>query len=175
MRPQVRRLLDQLTETPAIVLGPRTEILAWNSLASKVYLDFDRVPSHELNYVRLVFTNQHLRRLFADWSDVARSCVAVLRREAAADPADPALAALVGELTSADRQFGQWWAARNVTRQDFGTKHLNHPVVGELTLNWEIFRHSSAPEQQLVLNSAADGSPTQQRLARLTRTLSRTG
>ncbi|MCW4355751.1 helix-turn-helix transcriptional regulator [Hoyosella sp. YIM 151337] len=168
VRPQVRRLLDQLTETPAIVLGPRTDILAWNSLATKVYADFDQMSPRELNYVRLIFTDPRMRELFADWPSVARSCVAILRREAAANPADPALSALVGDLTIADRQFGQWWAARNVARQDFGTKILNHPVVGELTLDWEIFRYSGAPEQQLVLNSAEDGSPTQQRLAQLT-------
>jgi transcriptional regulator with XRE-family HTH domain len=169
VRPQVRRLLDQLTDTPAIVLGPRTDILAWNPLATKVYADFDAMAPHELNYVRLIFTDPRMRELFADWTAVARSCVAILRREAAINPADPALSALVGELTIADRQFGQWWAARNVARQDFGVKVLNHPVVGELTLDWEIFRYSGAPEQQLVLNSAEDGSSTQERLARLGR------
>lgn len=164
VRPQVLRLLDQLTETPAIVLGPRTDILAWNALATKVYADFDAMGAADLNYVKLIFTNPAMRELFVDWQAVARSCVAILRREAAVNPDDPALAALVGELTIADRQFGQWWAARNVARQDFGTKVLNHPRVGELVLDWEIFRYAGAPEQQLVLNSAAEGSPSHDRL-----------
>lgn len=167
VRPQVLRLLDQLTETPSLVLGPRTDILAWNPLAAKVYADFDAMDPRELNYVRLIFTNPTMRSLFADWPTVARSCVAILRREAAANPADPALSALVGELTIADQQFGQWWAARNVARQDFGTKILNHPEVGELVLDWEIFRYAGAPDQQLVLNSADADSPTRERLRRL--------
>lgn len=167
VRPQVRRLLDQLTETPAIVLGPRTDILAWNPLAAKVYLDFDELTARELNYVRLVFTDPRMRTLFRDWASVARSCVAILRREAVANPSDPQLSTLVGELSIADRQFGQWWAARNVARQDFGTKVLDHPVVGELTLDWEIFRYAGDHQQQLVLNSAEPGSATQRRLARL--------
>lgn len=167
VRPQVRWLLEQLTEAPAIVLGPRTDILAWNRLAAQVYVDFDRLARHELNYVRLVFTDPRMRSLFADWPSVARACVAILRREAVANPSDPALSALVGELSIADRQFGQWWAARNVARQDFGTKVLRHPLVGELTLDWEIFRHAGAPEQQLILNSVRPGSDTQRRLARL--------
>lgn len=169
VRPQVLRLLEQLTETPALVLGPRTDILAWNPLAAQVYADFDAMDSHDLNYVRLIFTNPAMRELFTDWPAVARSCVAILRREAAANPADPALSALVGELTIADEQFGRWWAARNVTRQDFGTKTLHHPEVGELVLDWEIFRYAGASDQQLVLNSADADSPTRERLRRLLR------
>lgn len=167
VRPQVLRLLDQLTETPSLVLGPRTDILAWNPLAARVYADFDAMDPRELNYARLIFTNPAMRELFVDWPAVARSCVAILRREAAANPADPALSALVGELTIADQQFGQWWAMRNVARQDFGTKVLNHPEVGELVLDWEIFRYAGAPDQQLVLNSADADSPTRERLRRL--------
>src|SRR5262249_41672739 len=33
VRPAMRRLLDQLTQTPAIVLGRRMDVLAWNPMA----------------------------------------------------------------------------------------------------------------------------------------------
>lgn len=167
VRPQLQRVLDQLAATPALVLGPRTDILAWNSLAEQVYLEFSALPARERNYVRLVFTDARMRELFADWEAVARACVAILRREAAANPDDPALSALVGELTISDPKFGQWWAARNVTKQDFGTKVLRHPVVGDLTLDWDILRYAGAPEQQVVIHSAEPGSATQERLALL--------
>lgn len=167
VRPQLQTLLDQLTQSPAMVLGPRMELLAWNSLAELVYVRFSRLPKHELNLVRLVFIDPKMRQLFADWSSVARACVAILRREAAANPDDPALAALVGELTIADREFGKWWAARNVARQYFGTKTLNHPEVGELVFDWDVFRYAGAPEQQLMVNLVQEGSETQERLHRL--------
>lgn len=167
VRPQLQRVLEQLSETPALVLGPRTDVLAWNPLAEEVYVRFGDLPEKELNYVRLVFTDQRMRDLFEDWESVARACIAILRREAAASPDDPALAALVGELTLNDEQFGQWWAQRNVARQDFGTKVLRHPRVGDLTLDWDIFRYASAPEQQLVINSFEKGSVTAQRIAGL--------
>ncbi len=167
VRPQLQTLLDQLTESPAMVLGPRMAVLAWNTLAELVYVPFSELPKSELNYVRLIFTDPRMRELFADWASVARACVAILRREAAANPDDPALAALVGELTIADREFGKWWAARNVTRQDFGTKTLNHPLVGTLVFDWDMFRYASSPEQQLVVNVVENGSETQRRLALL--------
>jgi transcriptional regulator with XRE-family HTH domain len=169
VRPQVMRLLDQLTETPALVMGPRTDILAWNPLAARVYVDFGALAPDQRNYVRLIFTDQRMRRLFDDWESVARSCVAILRREAAANPSDPRLTSLVGELTVADDDFARWWAAHDVARQDFGTKVLHHPEVGDLTLDWEIFRYGTTPDQQLILNSVEPGSATQQRLATLMR------
>lgn len=167
VRPQLQRLLDRLDEAPALVFGPRLDVLAWNEAARRVYLDFSAVAPADRNYVRLVFTRPEFRELFADWAAVARACVAILRREAVANPADPELAALVGELTIADRRFGQWWSARSVTRQDFGTKVLNHPVVGELTLDWDFYQHTGTADQQLVVHSCAPGSPTEERLRRL--------
>lgn len=172
VRPQLQRLLNQLIETPALVLGPRMEILAWNSLAECVYLPFSELPAKERNFVRLIFIDRRMRTLFEDWEAVAKACIAIIRREAASNPDDPGLAALVGELTLADDQFGRWWSARTVTRQDFGTKVLRNALVGDLTLDWDIFRYASAPEQQLVINSAAAGSETHERLATL-RTLDR--
>lgn len=36
----VQRLLNDLGRTPAFVIGPHTEVLAWNTLATRVFLDF---------------------------------------------------------------------------------------------------------------------------------------
>ncbi|WP_372476602.1 MmyB family transcriptional regulator [Pseudonocardia terrae] len=49
-------------------------------LAARVYADFDAVTVRELNYVPLIFTDRRMRELFADWTAVARACVAILRR-----------------------------------------------------------------------------------------------
>jgi transcriptional regulator with XRE-family HTH domain len=79
VQPQLRRLLDDLTATPSVVIGRRMDILAWNSLAAALFTDFHRVPEKRRNYVRLLFTEPAFRDLYVDWSTVARSCVAQLR------------------------------------------------------------------------------------------------
>jgi transcriptional regulator with XRE-family HTH domain len=88
-RPAMRRLLDQLTQTPAIVLGRRLDILAWNASATALYTDFARIPARRRNYVRLLFTDPVFRGLHAEWRRDARIVVASLRMEAANDPDDP--------------------------------------------------------------------------------------
>ncbi|WP_138734999.1 MmyB family transcriptional regulator [Modestobacter excelsi] len=99
VRPQLQRLLDQLTETPAFIVGKYLDILAWNGLAAALLADVDKMPARERNYVRMVFTNQRVKDLYDDWEAMARTGVAQLRRQAADNPTDPKLAALVGELS----------------------------------------------------------------------------
>lgn len=41
--------------------------------------------------------------------------------------------ALVGGLSVKDPDFRSWWAAHEVAHKTWGTKALNHPVVGALT------------------------------------------
>ena len=89
MRPAMRRLLDQLTQTPAVVLGRRMDILAWNSIAAALYTDFGRVAPAGRNYVRLLFTDPVVRGMHLEWEHDARDAVAALRMEAAKTPTTP--------------------------------------------------------------------------------------
>lgn len=163
VRPQVQRILDQLIETPALVFGRHLDIVAWNDLAAALLTDFGALPPAQRNYAILVFTDPAIRELYTDWDSVARTVVAVLRMAAADSPHDPRLAALVDRL-SADEDFRALWAARRVARQQFGTKRLHHPVVGDLTLDWDSFRYDGDPDQQLVMWSAEPGTASHDRL-----------
>ncbi|MFD7089585.1 helix-turn-helix domain-containing protein [Streptomyces sp. NPDC059896] len=160
VQPQLWRLLDDLTATPAIVMGRRMDVLAWNALAAALVTDFGRIPERHRNYVRLVFTDPAMRTLYSDWETVARTCAAQLRMEAAKYPDDPRLAALVGELSVQDPQFRQWWAAHHVATLSVGTKTLHHPVAGDLTLDWDTLTASTDPDQQLVIWTAEAGTPS---------------
>ncbi|WP_181790679.1 helix-turn-helix domain-containing protein, partial [Streptomyces phytophilus] len=158
VQPQLRRLLDDLTRTPALVIGRCTDILAWNPLAAALFTDFARLPRHERNFVRLVFCDPAVRALYTDWHRAARACVAQLRMEAARDPADPRLAALVGELSVRDPDFRAWWGGHRVAVRTAGAKALRHPAVGELVLDWSTLTDTGDPDQQLVTLTAAPGT-----------------
>jgi hypothetical protein len=105
VRPAMQRLLDQLIEAPAMVLGCHLDILAWNSWAAALYTGFAQIPAGPRSYVRLLFTDPRVRSLHADRQDAARTSVASLRMEAARCPNDPDLAALVGEMSLPDPDF----------------------------------------------------------------------
>jgi hypothetical protein len=160
VHPQLRRILDELTTTPALVIGRHLDILAWNPLAAALLTDFDKIPARKRNYARLMFTDPAFRELCLDWRTNARTCVTHLRLEAARHPGDPGLAALVGELSVGDADFRQWWAGRQMNGLRMGTKRLRHPIVGDLTLDWDSLTCTADPTQKLVIATADPGAPS---------------
>lgn len=164
VRPAMRRLLDQLTETPAMVLGRRMDILAWNAGASALFTDFAHIPANRRNYVRLLFTDPVMRALHPDWEDAAQSAVASLRMEAAHDPDERDLAILVGELSVQDADFRTWWASHHAASASYGTKHYHHPIVGDLTLDCDMWESPDGSGQRLMVLTAEPGTPSHERL-----------
>ena len=168
VRPAMRRLLDQLPHAPALVLGKRLDILAWNAAATALYTDFAAVPAARRNYLRLMFTDPDIRAMHREWAHDARDAVAALRMEAAADPDDPDLATLVGELTIQDTDFRTWWAEHRVNSATYGTKHYRHHLVGDLTLDCDTWAASDGSGQRLMVLTAEPGGPSHDALRILT-------
>jgi transcriptional regulator with XRE-family HTH domain len=160
VRPAMRRLLEQLSETPAVVLGKRMDVLAWNRSAAALFTDFARIPAARRNYVRLLFTDPSVRPMHTDWDHDARDAVAALRMEAAKDPDDPDLVQLVGELSVQDPDFRSWWAEHRVNSATFGTKHYRHPLVGDLTLDCDTWYSPDGSGQRLMILTAETGTPS---------------
>ncbi|MFI9816604.1 helix-turn-helix domain-containing protein [Saccharothrix variisporea] len=168
VRPAMRRLLDQLTRTPALVLGDRLDVLAWNPAAVALYTDFAAIPADRRNYLRLLFTHPVVRGMHRNWAHDARDAVAALRMEAAARPDDPDLARLVGDLSVQDPDFRTWWAEHHVNDASYGTKHYRHPVVGDLTLDCDTWAAPDGSGQRLMVLTAEPGSPSGDALLILT-------
>ncbi|WP_086844786.1 helix-turn-helix domain-containing protein [Amycolatopsis kentuckyensis] len=168
VRPAMSRLLTQLTGTPALVLGKRLDILAWNTAATALFTDFDAIPPHQRNYLRLLFTNPPIRELHKNWHHDAREAVAALRMEAAADAADPDLSRLVGDLSVQDPDFRTWWAEHHVNSASYGTKNYHHPLVGDLTLDCDTWASPDGSGQRLMVLTAEPGTPNHDALVILT-------
>ena len=72
-----------------------------------------------------------------------------------------------GDLSIRDAQFLQWWAGTHVAVKRRGTRTYNHPVVGEITLDWDALTSDAEPDQQLVVYTAEPGSRSEQALREL--------
>jgi len=162
--PKLRQLLDGMRDVPAMVLNRRMDVLAWNPVAAALLTDFGLVPPGERNLIRLTFLDEDFRALYADWPRAARDCVAVLRMEAGRNPADPAVSALVGELSVRDPDFRTWWATHQVRGPHELRKTYRHPLVGAVTLDVHQFSVDTHPDQQLVAYTAPPDTPTEERL-----------
>jgi transcriptional regulator with XRE-family HTH domain len=167
VRPSVQRILDAMTGAPAIVQDGRGNVLAANRLGLALYSEMDLAPPRPANHGRFVFLDPRAHSFFLDWERVANDTVAMLRAEAGRDPHDRDLSDLVGELSTRSEDFRVRWAAHNVRAHRTGAKRFHHPVVGDLTLTYEMLELTADPGLQLLAFSAEPGTTSQDALALL--------
>ncbi|MFI6765089.1 helix-turn-helix transcriptional regulator [Streptomyces sp. NPDC050355] len=166
VRPGVRRLLTAMADVPAVALGPRFEILAWNRLGHALiagHLDFDSPgrPLDRPNAQRLLFLDPHTRELYRDRDEEVRRAVSALRVAAGQYPDDPQLTELIGELSMKSTEFSGLWSRHAVGNCTFGTKRFHHPLVGDLELDFEMMQTPDGSGQGVLMYTAAEGSPSE--------------
>ncbi|MGY5118268.1 helix-turn-helix transcriptional regulator [Streptomyces sp. 900105755] len=166
VRPGVQLLLDGMERTPAFVLGRRMDVLAWNALGDAVN-GFSALAPAERNIPRQVFLDPAAAGFYPDWAAVAAQTVANLRIDAGRHPDDPRMATLVGELSLKSEDFRRLWADHEVRECAYGTKRIQHPVAGLLTLPYETLTVPTDPDQTIVAYTPEPGSETAERLALL--------
>jgi MmyB-like transcription regulator ligand binding domain len=93
--------------------------------------------------------------------------VAVLHAEAGRHPYDRDLTELVGELSTRSETFRALWATHNVHYHDTGTKHFHHPVVGDLSLTYEVMELRADRELTMFVYSAEPDTPDEDALSLL--------
>ncbi|WP_158166396.1 helix-turn-helix transcriptional regulator [Mycolicibacterium smegmatis] len=169
-----RDLLRSLGDLPAMVVGRRTDILAWNEtghalLAGHVDREAVERPGERPNLARMMFLDPHTRELYADWPRKARAVVGNLRYVAGRHPEDALLAALIGELTVKSEEFVTLWADHRVKRCEADTYDLRHPIVGPVTITQQNLVVARSPEQSLCIITTAAGSASEDAMKLLIR------
>ncbi|WP_327108866.1 helix-turn-helix domain-containing protein [Nonomuraea glycinis] len=160
----VRQLVAALGDVPAVVLGRRSDVLAWNAtghalFAGHVTVDGPDHPARRPNMARLMFLDAHTRALYADWPAKARAVVATLRMVSGQHPDDSPLAALVGELLVKSPEFAAMWADHRVKAGSGAEVYeMRHPLVGTMQVTQQSLR--SEGDQRIVVATTEAGSPS---------------
>ncbi|QKW37523.1 helix-turn-helix domain-containing protein [Actinomadura sp. NAK00032] len=157
VRPELLRVLDLVADAPALIMDHRLDVLAGNRLAR---LLFGR-PMPGLNTARHIFLEEAERGLYADWETCTLDVVGHLRLAAGKYPEDPRLASLIGELAMGSERFRRLWARADVRARAHGRKAYRHPLVGLLELHQENFALPDGSGMELLVLSAAPGSPAE--------------
>ena len=164
IRPSVERLLDAITGAPAAVLNGRLDMIATNTLARGLYSEMYVDPVRPVNHARFVFLSPRAPDFYGDWERAADDTVAILRTEAGRDPYDRDLSDLVGELSTRSEEFRTRWAAYHVRIHRTGTKAFHHPVVGDLSLAYEMLELSADSGLSVLAYTAEPGSKSAETL-----------
>ena len=176
--PSLRRLLDALGPTPALVINCCWDVVSCNPAFAAVLPDFGPFALgerggdlHPLNVVEYALTNADWRAAMHDWPRVARTAVDGLRADLAGvtpnDPMRVRAAALVACLSDRSPEFRAWWPAHGLWVADQATSHVfEHPSVGTLDLDVTLLDVRSAPGLTLLTYVPHD-STTSERLRHL--------
>ena len=167
VRPSLRRIVDAMADLPAFVRNGRLDILYANALGQALYSEHFRDPVRPPNSVRFAFLDPKARQFYADWEKSAHDMVAALRGEAGRNPYDRTLSDLVGLLSTRSEEFRIQWARHDVWFHRSGTKKLHHPLVGDLTLAYEVMELSADPGLTLAVYSTEPGSASEAALHEL--------
>jgi transcriptional regulator with XRE-family HTH domain len=159
IRTSLLRILDGMTEVPAIVNNDRLDAVAANPLGRALFAPVFADPARPVNHARFNFLNPRAHDFWLDWERAADDAVATLRLEAGRDPYDKGLTDLIGELSTRSDAFRVRWAAHDVRLHRTGLKHFHHPVVGDLHLSYEVMELPADPGLSMIAFSAEAGSP----------------
>ncbi|QUQ63001.1 helix-turn-helix domain-containing protein [Kutzneria sp. CA-103260] len=175
--PATAELMAALGDVPAVLLGRRNDVLAWNPLGHALFaghLDPDSPsrPQERPNMARLVFRDAHTRELYPQWTAKARAVVGNLRLVAGRHPEDRELNTLIGELVTSSPEFATMWADHRVRTCSTAGHRMRHPLVGDLTVNQQPLLLAHAPEHTLTIVTAEPDSPSQAALDLLARAVS---
>ncbi|MEV0085864.1 helix-turn-helix transcriptional regulator [Saccharopolyspora sp. NPDC050642] len=169
VRPVVQQIIDGMTNTVAFVRNGRLDILGANALGRALYSPVFDSPTRTSevtppNIARFGFLDPAARDFFPAYDESCHTSVAILRTEAGHNPHDRGLTDLIGELCTRSEDFRTRWAAHDVRLHRTGTKHFHHPVVGDLTLNFEAMQFTADAGLTLSAYTAEPGSPSAEAL-----------
>jgi transcriptional regulator with XRE-family HTH domain len=157
IRPQTQLLIDNLRDSPALVLGSHLDVLAWNTLATAVFRDFAAVPRRQRKFIRMLFLIRGRGR-YVDWAPMSRAFFGYLLAVSVEGTDEPLLLELIVVLSMHDRAIRTWCPAQTVNYQSFGTKTLNDPAVGQYPLDWQVLRPAGDERQIVLIMTAPIGS-----------------
>lgn len=159
--PALRHLLDSWPLSPASIHDGTATVVLANDLAGALSPSFGGGG----NPVRSLFLDPAKQEFYRNWESLTAWAVRWLRSFVGAHP-DPALDALVEELSVNSSRFRELWAFYDVKGHASGLLLLNHPQVGHLDLHFQhLMLRGSA--NILVVYWADPGSPSEQALRRL--------
>lgn len=162
LAPRASVLLSALGESvPAIVLGRRGDILAWNraghALASG-HLPFGAPvdAATRPSTARMFFLDPRQRELYRNWEELARIHIGYLRLTSGRYPSDATLARLIGELSMHSPDFARLWATGEVADCTTGPMLLKHPTLGNIDVDYQVWLQPDSPDHRLEVYTPRD-------------------
>jgi MmyB-like transcription regulator ligand binding domain/Helix-turn-helix domain len=154
--PALLRVLDRLSDTPALIISNLGETLVQNRMASALLGDKSGFTGLARSEIYRWFTNpaERLRYPEDDRDRQSRAQVANLRAAYGAMGAQSRAGELVRALMKASPEFAQLWERHEVAKRFADHKTLIHPELGPIELDCQALFTEDQSQALLVLTAA---------------------
>ncbi|TYP67372.1 helix-turn-helix transcriptional regulator [Paenibacillus methanolicus] len=151
VRPPYQQVIDELSPTPAYVIGYRWDYLAWNKAAEEVFAISHPNPPHDLNLLWHFFASPIIKERFREWQQMARGVVAEFHTVRARYLNDPSLNQLIEDLKQVSPDFCHWWLEHDARSLLDGYIEIEHPVLGRLEFEHMTLQVPSDPDVKMMI------------------------
>jgi transcriptional regulator with XRE-family HTH domain len=155
----LRALIDAMPDGPALILGRRWDVLAWNAASVPLFGDWQtrarEVGPCERNFVWHLFAHDEGRRLFADWRTAAQRLTAQFRADAGCLLGDPRLTYLLECLRGVSREFNDLWTRHDICGEPLARVTLLHPDHGPRDYESATLQIVTEPHRRVLTFSPA--------------------
>jgi transcriptional regulator with XRE-family HTH domain len=167
--PGVQRLVTRMGDNPIAVFTAAWDLLTWSSTWAALFGEPAGRTAWQRNLVAQSFLDdpaieQVGRARYPDGGAGFRaSLVADLRRTQGRHPRDPWLRELIEELRGGSPEFARLWDSGAVGEHLSEQKIIDHPLVGALDVDCDVFTVSGS-ELRIVTMTAATGTSAAEKL-----------
>jgi transcriptional regulator with XRE-family HTH domain len=155
--PGLLRVLDRITDSPALILDALGQTLVQNDLARALFGDVEALTGWERSGIYRWFAHPETERLMYPEDDrdrQSRAQVASLRASLGSAGPRSRAAELVRVLSERSPEFAAIWAAHEVARRFEDHKVLVHPQVGPIEVDCQALFTEDGTQTLLVLTAA---------------------
>ncbi|MFF5992468.1 helix-turn-helix transcriptional regulator [Prauserella flavalba] len=153
--PALLRVLDRLSDTPALILSSLGEVLVQNRFAEALYGDASRHTGHARSEVYRWFTDPRERLIYPehDRDRQSRALLASLRAAHGSMGPRSRAGELVRALNRESAEFARLWERHEVAKRFVDHKVLVHPRLGEIEVDCQALFTEDQSQTLLVLTA----------------------
>ena len=153
--PALQRVLDRLTDTPALILSNLGEVLMQNRHAAALYGDPSKFTGLARSGIYRWFTDPGERLIYPEHDRDRQSRAQVANLRAAYGSMGPKSRAgeLVRVLSRESAEFAELWERHEVARRYEDHKVLVHPQLGEIEVDCQALFTEDQSQALLVLTA----------------------
>lgn len=133
----IKDMMSNLTLRPCYAWNLKWDIIAWNQAADAVF-KFSSYQKHELNFIWLLFTKQHMQDLILNWENQAEDILSSFRRDFARTQNAVDANILIYSLKDRSNDFARLWDKQQAHAPCKGIRNMQIDPIGKIK-----FRHAT--------------------------------